>query len=163
MTTLKTSRCALRPFEIDDLQALHELWTSPGVRKYLWDDEVIPLDLTRELLEQSIVKIDCGEYGLWGVYLEEQNMLAGFCGFWPFHEPPQVELLYGLDKAYWGQGLATEVAKAMIPLGRELFSLQKILASTDKPNQASIRVLERLGMKQVRFDEQSGTCFFELP
>ena len=163
MISLKTTRCELRPFQAEDLQALHALWIRPGMRKYLWDDEIISLEVTQEILEQSIENLAQGKYGLWAIHLSGQDeSLAGFCGFWPFHEPPQVELLYGLDEAHWGNGYATEVAKAMIPIGRELFNLDSIIASTDKPNQASIDVLSRLGMRQVRFDEETGTCHFEL-
>jgi ribosomal-protein-alanine N-acetyltransferase len=40
--------------------------------------------------------------------------LIGFCGLWPFREPPNLELLYGIAESLWGQGYATEVAHAVM-------------------------------------------------
>ena len=45
LPTLETERLILRPWSLDDIDALHQIWTDPQVRRYLWDDEVIPLSL----------------------------------------------------------------------------------------------------------------------
>ena len=61
-----------------------------------------------------------------------------------FRDPPELELLYGLGRAYWGQGLATEIATAIVAYGVERLHMREIRASTDPPNEASVRLLERL-------------------
>jgi hypothetical protein len=44
---LTTARCLLHPIGPEDVEPLHDLWTSPGVRRFLWDDEVVPIERTR--------------------------------------------------------------------------------------------------------------------
>jgi ribosomal-protein-alanine N-acetyltransferase len=76
--------------------------------------------------------------------------LAGFCGFRYIDDSPDIELLYGLLPDYWGQGLATEAARAVLEYGFDAVQFRRIYARTDVPNRASVRVMERLGMKFER-------------
>jgi ribosomal-protein-alanine N-acetyltransferase len=143
---LRTARLHLRPLTPPDLGALHHLLTQPGVRRYLLDDEVIPRERAQFFIDTSIATFDAHGYGLWGATVEGDDALAGFCGFWQFHEPPQLELLYGLGDDHRGQGLATEMAVAMIRYGFDTLGFSRIEASTDAPNTASVAVMERAGM-----------------
>ena len=52
-----------------------------------------------------------------------------------------------LDRASWGRGLATEASTAVIDYAFDELGFRELLASTDPPNRASIRVMERLGMR----------------
>jgi ribosomal-protein-alanine N-acetyltransferase len=76
----------------------------------------------------------------------EEDTLIGFCGFWFFYDPPELQLLYGISPDRWGKGLATEIARAMIRYGFEEHSFDRIIASADAPNLASLRVMEKAGM-----------------
>jgi [ribosomal protein S5]-alanine N-acetyltransferase len=143
---IATSRLQMRPFRLHDVDDLHRLWAEPGVRKYLWDDEVIPRERVGSIIETSRVSFETNGYGLWGVFPGSKDLLIGFCGFWFFHEPPNLELLYGIAPAYWHQGLATEAALAVMRYGFEELSFERIEASTDAGNSASIQVMERTGM-----------------
>ena len=60
------------------------------------------------------------------------------------------ELGYRLDSQYWGQGLATEAASATVKYGFEALNLPYILGVVERSNQASVRVLEKVGMKYER-------------
>ena len=51
--SLSTARLHLRPIQPPDEALLHALWTNPGVRKYLWDDAVIPIEKVKEIRSQS--------------------------------------------------------------------------------------------------------------
>src|SRR5262245_58754509 len=64
-----------------------------------------------------------------------------------FHDPPQLELLYGIAPDRWNKGLATEAAIAMIGYGFEVLGFERIEASTDALNAASVRVMARAGMR----------------
>ncbi len=55
---------------------------------------------------------------------------------------------YAIGRTWWGQGIATEAARAAIAWGGETFQLARIWASTDTRNVKSQRVLEKLGMRQ---------------
>jgi ribosomal-protein-alanine N-acetyltransferase len=110
--------------------------------------------------------------------MRKDGPLAGFCGLRLFGDPPTVEVLYGLLPAYWGQGLATEAAMAMLRFGFEELGLERIYAGADPPNTASFCVMERLGMtfsKRIvaggleaiyyeisRTDFQSGSAVYKI-
>ncbi|HXG67208.1 MAG TPA: GNAT family N-acetyltransferase [Blastocatellia bacterium] len=153
---IETARLRMRPCTPDDVDELHRLWTDPGVRKYLWDDAVIPRETAEEVVNVSMETFSTRGFGFWVVMLREEQAIIGFCGFRLFDDPPEVEILYGIYPEYWGQGLATEAAKAMIRCGFEEHGFARIWAGADPPNAASFRVMKRSGMKyakQIRVGE----------
>lgn len=161
---LRTSRTILRPLRESDVSQLHALWTSPGVRRFLWDDETIPLERTRETVQQSVALFARYGFGLWGMWPADRGALAGFVGLWPFRDPPEFELLYGTAEDLWGHGYAPEIANAVVDYCFESLNLVEVRASTDAPNVASIRVLGKLGFAFVRRDLVDGrdTVFYAL-
>lgn len=142
---LTTARLALYPLTTADVAAAHALWTDPDVRRYLWDDEVVSLDRVREVIAASTSDFATKRYGLWGVYDAATGAFAGFAGCreWPDGGP---ELMYGLAPAWWGRGLATEAADAVLAHLFDTLGHAHVTAATDPPNAASVRVMERLGM-----------------
>ncbi|MCM3904905.1 MAG: GNAT family N-acetyltransferase [Pyrinomonadaceae bacterium] len=146
LPVIETARLRLRPFGRDDVDDLHRLWTEPEVRQYLWDDEVITRDRVESLINTSLTSFENHGFGLWAVLPRDEESLIGFCGFWFLHEPPTLELLYGMSPSHWHKGLATEAARAMINYGFKGLALQRVAASTDAANLASFRVMERAGM-----------------
>jgi ribosomal-protein-alanine N-acetyltransferase len=159
---LQTERLRLRPLTPDDAEALHRLWTDPGVRQYLWDGEVIAREKTEEIVRRSAELFETTGLGLWAVLPRDSEALAGFCGYWFFRDPPELELLYGIAEEQWGRGLATEAARAMLRYGFEVLGFERIAASTDAANTASVRVMEKLGMTFDRRAEIGGldTIFY---
>ncbi len=141
-----TARLRLRPFDSGDVDELHRLWTDPGVRKYLWDDEVIPREQVAAAIEESLALFRDSGFGLWAASPIEGHEMLGFCGYWFFRDPPELELLYGVATGRWGRGIATEMSRAIIRYGFQELALDKIAASTDAPNVASVRVMEKSGM-----------------
>lgn len=142
---LSTARLTLVPFTNADLDAVHALWTDAHMRRYLCDDKVVPIEQSREWLEGSTREFAARRFGLWGVHDRTNGTRIGFCGCreWPTGEP---ELMYGLLKPWWGRGLATESATAVLDHVFETLGHPVVMAATDPPNVASIRVMERLGM-----------------
>jgi ribosomal-protein-alanine N-acetyltransferase len=161
---IETSRLQLRPFTLDDVDELHLLWTDPLVRKYLWDDQVIPRETTRAIIENSVTSFETNRFGLWAVLPQAKEKLVGFAAFWYFREPPQLELLYGLSPAHWNKGLGTEVARALITYGFEELSFERIDASTDAANVESARVMEKVGMVLQKRENTNGldTVYYSI-
>lgn len=143
---IDTVRLRLRGLTPPDLDALHRLLIQPGVRRYLLDDEVIPRERAQSFIDTSVASFAANGYGLWRATATDNDTLMGFCGFWPFHVPPRLELLYGLGDDYCGKGFATEMAIAMIRYGFDTLAFDRIEASTDAPHAASVAVMERAGM-----------------
>ncbi|NKB17166.1 MAG: GNAT family N-acetyltransferase [Pseudanabaena sp. CRU_2_10] len=162
---IETDRLFLSPASESDAAELQQMWAQPAVRKYLCDDLILPLSHVQEMLVQSTTAFQKGSYGIWIARLKQQETMAGFTGFWPFFEPPEIQLIYGLSSEFWGKGLATEMARAMLEYGFQTYGFEIISASADLPNKASIAVMERLGMtfeKQMAYEGKE-TIFYKIP
>jgi ribosomal-protein-alanine N-acetyltransferase len=90
---------------------LHRLWNEPAVRRYLWDNELVPIERVESIIEHSLASFTARGFGLWAALPQPVDELIGFSGFWHFHEPPKLELIFGIAPAHWNLGLATETAK----------------------------------------------------
>ena len=154
LNLLETTRLSLTPFSAADAEALHQLWTEPAGRKFLWDDQLIPLEIVHEVIEAGIESFANHGFGFWVLRLKGDTELIGFCGLRHFEpapdESPEVEILYGLKPEFWGKGLATEASLAVLHHGFEQAKLKQIYAGADPPNQTSFRVMQRLGMEFAR-------------
>ena len=113
------------------------------MRRYLWDDKVISVDEVRSQIERSQRNFDEYAFGVWVVVLEEP---IGFAALGQIEGSKDVEVLYGLLPTYWGRGLATEAARAVMEYGFASCGLGRIYAGADPPNKASFAVMKRLGM-----------------
>jgi len=124
------------------------------MRKYIWDDVAISREEAASIITLSTGYFMHERFGLWAMRpaetVAEVGRIIGFCGFWYFRDPPGLELIYGLEPAYWGRGLATEAARAMIEYGFDQLSLESIVGSTDAANTRSVLVMERAGMTLTR-------------
>jgi RimJ/RimL family protein N-acetyltransferase len=144
---LETRRLTLRPFLSEDAEALHLFFTHPDVRHFLWDDRVITPETVRGLIEASLSSFSNVGFGQWVAEDRRTGALVGFCGLRPSNETPEIEILYGLVRERWGEGLATEAGNAVLTHAFLVVGLSRVIGRTDSPNLASARVLERLGMR----------------
>jgi [ribosomal protein S5]-alanine N-acetyltransferase len=144
---LNTGRLKLRPIATDDVDALHTLWTDPDVRRYLWDDQIIPRATVEAIVAQSIASFETEGFGFFALEMAGQSgELIGFCGHRRTDDQSQIELLYGIHPRFWGAGLVAEAARQVLQFGFEECDFEEVIAATDTPNQQSVRVLQKLGM-----------------
>lgn len=148
--TLSTPRLWLSPASAGDAQALQSIWNEPEVRRYLWDDQPVSIELARQVVDAGNAAFRERGFGLWCVNLTHSGVLAGFCGLRGFGEAGEVELIFGLGPSRTGNGYATEAARAVLAHGFGACGLAEIWGRVDEPNARSIRLLERLGMKRRR-------------
>jgi ribosomal-protein-alanine N-acetyltransferase len=162
-TDLSTARCDLHPVSSGDTTELYALWTSPGVRRYLWDDEIISRERTEDAIATSERLFEDNDFGLWVMRDRFDKSLAGFAGIWPFREANELELVYGVDERLWGHGYATEAAQAVIDYCFTTLKMPSIRASSDAENAASHRVLEKLRFSETRraMVGRNDTIFYE--
>ncbi len=153
---LRTERLRLRPFSAGDVDAIHALWTDPGVRRFLWDDQVIDRERAAEAVAGALRDEAEGGFGLWTLHLREAWGVIGFCGFHRMQEADELELLYGLLPEHWGKGLAVEASRAALDQLFASCSPQRVYALADPPNAQSFRVMEKLSMRFDRDGESHG-------
>lgn len=151
LPVIHTTRLLLRPWALEDVDALHALWTAPEVRRYLWDDTIITREVAAQLVANHLETSDRHGIGFWALHATgsgatSEALMAGFCGFRFFEDGSEIELLYGLRAAYWRRGLAAEASRAAIEYVWRSTAFQRVYARTDSPNERSVRVIERLGM-----------------
>lgn len=161
---LTTPRLTLTPVTPADGDSLHALWTEEPVRRYLWDGEVIPRARTDEVIAESQRLHGESGHGLWLARGRSDPAVIGFGGFWYFRDPPVLELLFGVSDRLWGRGYATEIAEALVRHGCDVLRMPRVAASADAPNVASLKVLRRIGFREIRRATVNGldTVFFEV-
>ena len=142
---LTTERLQLHPCNRSDVAFLHMLWATDRIRYYLFDDRIITVDEARSFIQASLDSFEQQHYGLWLVHCQDECI--GFAGFLDAEAAPT--LIYGIHPDFWGQGYATEAARAVLDYGLKTLNLPKVNADVDEPNTASVRVLQKLGMQQV--------------
>ena len=162
---LRTERLLLRPLVHEDIDALQRFYNEPEVRRYLWDNQRVSTETVRQVVEESEAcfrELGAGFFAI--EMVDAPGKLVGFCGFRRFEGSDQPEILFGILPEYWGKGLVTEAASAVLRHGFENCGMQRVIGATDTPNQASVRVMQRLGMFFHERREYHGldTVFYEL-
>lgn len=151
---LETKRLILRHFVPGDLDALFEFYSDPDVVKYI-PDAPRTYEETKDEIEWFLNgHPKFPELGLWATVDKEMGEFIGRCGLlpWTIDGQQEVEVAFALATAYWGQGLATEAAQAIVQYGFERLRLSRLICVIDHDNRASINVATKIGM---RFERES--------
>lgn len=144
---LETARLYLRPFEASDLQAYQAILAQPALATWLGKREGFSPAQSKALLNRHLSHCQQYGYGPMAVCWKTSRQLVGHCGLKYRPEYQAVELLYALDPAFHGMGLATEASEAVLAFGFGQLGLKRILCFTLPHNQASRRVMEKLGFQ----------------
>lgn len=86
---------------------------------------------------------------VWAVTLQGSDTLLGAIGLTPEEGTDAAELGYWLSPGYWGQGIATEAARAVVSFGFESLNLPVLTSGYFDDNPASGQVLRKLGFNEV--------------
>ncbi len=140
----------LLPWQPDDWLLLRPIGTDPQVMRYISGGKPWPDEQIREFVGRQISHFDRLGYCLWKLLLKETSAMIGFCGLQPLDGTAETEIGWWLARAWWEQGLATEAARAALTDGFERAGLARIVAVALAANQASIHVMEKLGMTYER-------------
>ena len=148
---IETERLRLRDWEDKDLLPFQKMNANPQVRRYfpsLLSYRRSEIDMQRmdDILKEKGV-------GLFAVELKETGEWLGFIGVnyipkgskYPFKELPFYEIGWRLIPEVWGNGIATEGAKAVIKYAKEK-GITEIYSFTSENNLPSRKVMEKIGM-----------------
>jgi ribosomal-protein-alanine N-acetyltransferase len=145
---IETARLRLRDWRDQDREPLYRITSDPHVMEYF------PAPLSREESGTLIDRIEAHQlqhgFTFFAAELRHTAQFIGFIGmvYTPFEAPftPCVEIGWRLAAESWGQGLATEGARAVLRFGFDELKLPEIVALTVPANRRSRRVMEKLGM-----------------
>jgi ribosomal-protein-alanine N-acetyltransferase len=155
VTTLVAPRLALREWRDADLEPYAALNADPEVMRYF------PNTLDRDESDASAARVrehfHRHGFGPWAVEIPGVADFAGFVGLmipsFEAHFTPCVEIGWRLARAYWGQGYATEAARAVLDYAWGTLALDQLLALTIPANRPSRAVMERIGMTRSPTDD----------
>lgn len=144
---VRTDRLNLREFVKSDFEAVHAYSSDPRVTRYLFfgpRDE----DSTADYLEGLLASQRERPRTRFELAVEEiaTGRLIGACDL-SIIEPRVVDLGYMLAVDDWGKGFATEIALALIDAAFFDLRAERVISTVDVNNGASIRVLEKIGMR----------------
>jgi len=176
MPPLETDRLLIRPFEMEDLQDVHQLLDVDLAEAHLGTDKYASLNERAEWLRWSalnhtqLAKLYQPPYGDRAMILKATGQLIGACGYvpclMPFEQLPgfverkrtegeslystEFGLFYAISPAHQRKGYATEAAQALIDYAFKELKLRRVIATTTYDNLASQGVMRKLGMRIVR-------------
>ena len=162
--TIETQRLLLRAEKEEDVDAIYKMNTDVDVMRFVGDGSIVSLSHDEFLVHYRCVlsQRHGDEYGLASVIVKETNSYIGACWLKYDRFFEGVELGYRYIETVWGQGYATEAAKAVLTAGFALPQLKEVWACSHPNNPASIRVLEKLGFEYM-FDKYHPTAKLEVP
>jgi len=142
---LQTERLLLREWIPECWTLFKPLVVDPRVIRYIHQGGPWPDERIEKRVDQYIEYGRTRGWHLWPVIHRADSRLIGFCGFSDGF-PPDVEIGWRLLPEYWGQGLATEIARATLDHGFRTWDFPRVIAVAQTANRASIRVMEKIGM-----------------
>ncbi len=143
---LETPRLILREMTILDAENAYLLNADPEVIQYTGDEAFESIKQARVFLSNYTHYEQYG-FGRWAVINKADFSYLGFCGLKYTPELDEYDIGYRLIKKYWGNGYATESAKACIDYGFNSLNMTTIVGRARYENKASIRVLEKIGLQ----------------
>jgi RimJ/RimL family protein N-acetyltransferase len=147
--TLKTQRLALRPLVDGDIEALFAIFSDPEAMRY-WTTPPMKAIAEAEALLRDIQRhAEAETLFQWGIARREDDVVIGTCTLFRIdREHRRCELGYILRRDLWGRGFATEALTALMDHAFGTLDLHRVEADVDPRNDASLRLVERLGFRR---------------
>ncbi|MGH1484838.1 MAG: GNAT family N-acetyltransferase [Cellvibrionaceae bacterium] len=149
--TLNTERLHLRQWQQNDYKAFRKMNTDTEVMRYY--PNTLSTQESDAMADKISRLIEQRGWGFWALELKKSRQFIGFTGLhipkddFPFS--PCTEIDWRLDKAYWGNGYATEAAHTALNFAFTSLQLESVVSFAVIKNIKSIAVMERLGMKNT--------------
>lgn len=155
--TIETKRLLIRPFRIEDANAMYTNWAGDHeVTKYLTWPTHKSEDVSKQYIEYLVKNYENKEVYDWGIELKELHQVIGSIGVVQQNfEIESVQIGYCIGKPWWGLGITTEAFLAIIQFLVEEVGINRIEARHDIKNISSGKVMEHCGLKLEGVHRQS--------
>jgi ribosomal-protein-alanine N-acetyltransferase len=152
---VETERLVLRKWNDEDAALVAHIYAKSEVMEFI-PGGVWTADRTaRAIARMRELDIEHG-YGFYPVVVKSLGKVIGHCGLGRLEQTPEIEVAYLLDSAYWGQGYASEAARAIIAHAFSRVNLSRIVAVAFPENVRSISVMRSIGMTPVGLAQHFG-------
>jgi len=150
MKVLETDRLTLRHLSTGDAEFVLELLNEPSFIRYIGDKQIRTLDDARRyVLDGPMKSYETYGFGLNLVELKSEGKPIGICGLLKRDTLPEPDIGFAFLPAFWNQGYAFEAAAAIMTHARASLGVERVLAITTPDNEASAKLLGKIGL---RFD-----------
>lgn len=146
---LEGPRVRLRKFRPDDVECVAAMLADEAVVRHL-PGPPRTLEQSRRTVAFFVEQDLRDGFSAWALTLKGEDRCLGWCGLADFDSTGEVEVLYCLEQAAWGRGLASEAAALCVACARDRLGLPSLVAAVDPPNIASRRVLEKCAFRPWR-------------
>ncbi|HVS80940.1 MAG TPA: GNAT family N-acetyltransferase [Pyrinomonadaceae bacterium] len=151
MIILETQRLILRRLSTDDAEFILELLNEPSFLRYIGDKGVRSLDDARQyILNGPVDSYERNGFGLYLVELKENGVPIGISGLVKRDTLPDADIGFAFLPAYWSKGYAVESAASVMNYARDVLGLNRMLAITSPDNEASAKLLGKIGLRFER-------------
>jgi RimJ/RimL family protein N-acetyltransferase len=148
MIVIETERLVLRRLSSGDAEFILELLNQPSFLQYIGDKGVRNNDDAINYIQTGpVASYERLGFGLYLVELKDTAVPIGICGLLKRDTLPDVDVGFAFLPEYWSRGYAFEAAVAVMNYGKEVLGLRRIVAITSLDNEASIRLLEKIGLR----------------
>lgn len=148
MTVLQTERLVLSRLTYADCDFIVELLNEPSFKRYIGDKKVRSNEEAQTYLRNGpIGSYECHGFGMFLVRDKSDKTPIGMCGLVKREEFDAPDVGFAFLQRFWSNGYALESAAAVLEYGKINLQLPRIIAMVDPDNEASIRLVEKLGMK----------------
>jgi RimJ/RimL family protein N-acetyltransferase len=147
---LETDRLLLREYVEADAEAFFKLNSDPEVLRFVPDKRLLNVKQARQILiDHPIADYRKYGFGRGACILKSTGEQIGFAGLKYLEELGEVDVAFRLVRTHWGLGLATEAALASVRFGLADLDLKRIIGLVMPENIASVRALEKTGLRYV--------------
>lgn len=152
MFMLRTPRLLLRELELPDAAVLFRIYQDPQVMRFMGPPPATIAEERANIERHRHQSYERYGYGLWATVLRDTGALIGRCGLLCTRIDSQMEteLSFLLDRDHWGQGYASEAARAILEVAARRFGIDRVVAVVHPDNVASLAAVERLGFSYER-------------
>ncbi len=159
MIVVETERLTLRRLDLGDAEFILGLLNDPAFLRFIGDKKVRTLEDARDYLTQGpLASYQRFGFGLYLTERREDRVPMGICGLLKREALKDVDVGFAFLPPFRSKGYAFESASAVMAYGRDVLGLTRIVAICSPENDASIRLLEKLGLtfeSMVRLSEDS--------
>jgi [ribosomal protein S5]-alanine N-acetyltransferase len=164
---LESERLLFRAHEPADLDAFCAMEGDAEVRRYVGGAPRTREAAEQRFRNQAMHPVE-DRLVMWATVLKEEQRYIGRCGLYPNIRGEEkvvgeAVLAFYLAHSYWGRGLASEAGRAFVAFGFDQLKLNRIVATVQEGNAASIHILEKLGFAVTEHERGERSFYkFEL-
>jgi RimJ/RimL family protein N-acetyltransferase len=152
---VETERLLLRTWNDDDVALVEDIYAKPEVMAFIPGGVWSRNRTARAVARMRELHGEQG-FGFYPIVLKSLGKIVGHCGLGFLEQTPEVEVAYILDSPYWGQGYASEAARAVIAHAFSKLQIARIVAVAFPENVRSIGVMRAIGMTHVGLAQHFG-------